>query len=163
MGNRINVKNFEFEESESFKLAIDRINVFGLDRRPKFSYEYLNIKTLEAFCFKHPEFISDEYKAYFELVKQYSSKSVHESRGSHGRKIKSSGANGTLLEYLKSVTGKNFIPEQSMPWFGHFHLTENPKLESQRTKRPVIHFCIAEGTIFVLLYDPYHEIHRTDH
>jgi len=128
------------------------------DSYPFFSYQYLNIHTIPDYCFNHNDFLQEDFFSYFQKVKEFSSQRIGDIEN---HRFKISRHNAAILSLFKTAVGiTRKLGDDEIPEFGHFHLSDVKK--ENGSKRPVIHFFVGQhGVLYILCYDPYHEIHKT--
>lgn len=166
---RVNLSKFELPDDDPpninlFAIGQDRYEKRPNDYQVRFSYHYLNIGKVPKYCFNHPEFSADDYKTYFQRVQEYSSCTLDqlvEEYSKHNLRISNPSKKDRIL--LERITGAKNLSYENTPEVGHFHLEESTSSDG-RSKKPVIHFFVGRnGVLHILCFDPFHEVHTTNH
>ena len=131
---------------------------------PLFGYDLLIVETNNKFSFTQENFHADDYKKYFQKVREYSRKKIcdlmtEERNDNFGINFR---WNDRMHAILKRATGihRNW-PEETKPLWGHFHLYSPDEKPEDRC--PVIHFAVFDNkTFYILCYDRYHDIHDSE-
>ena len=144
----------------------DRIYPIDLDVAPTISYDYLfldpnhthsfhNDELNEKTCEEIPD--KSDYAIYFEKIKSFCKRPLGDSidKVNYQEHIHVIPPNRKLKELLKLASKKSSIENIDLPQFGQFALYTN----RGNSKAPRIFFFIGNyAIIYVLFYDPYHEI-----
>lgn len=156
----------EFEESDfKFKLG-QKVYKLNLDFTPTIAYDYLNIDSDLNYSFHHNEFHEfsseiepgkSDYNIYFDKIKTLCSRTIDESinESHYTEHLKVISPNKNLLDVVKKIFGVTHIPHDQLPQFGELGLYTN----KDGTKAPRVFFFIGNlGIIYILFYDPFHNI-----
>lgn len=161
--------NFYQDESSSydsrqynFGLPIDGKELAaGYGQKPLISYNFIDIDKTN-YCFDQECLDADDILWYFELLKEFSSKTINELIDSDYKKHFHlyHNPNPQLKSLLKSISGVTLRPETT-PTIGQFALYTDRELASRKNKikSPRIYFIVGHNAVmYILFYDPYHEI-----
>lgn len=150
------------EDETSLKYQIGRfpndLIKISTNQTPFFAYDYLNFD-IEDYSFHHPEFLHEDYRAYFSKVKKMAKLSLNELIDNHKRTehFHINPPNKVMTELLGKIFNKPRLQPDELPFVGQFHLN-TPNDGSK--KAPRIHFFVGPLAVFyILLYDPFHQIY----
>jgi hypothetical protein len=136
----------------------------SMTNTPLFCYDYIDLETTD-YHFNQECLDGVDARSYFQQVKKFSqiplNDLINQSNykdhfrvyNTPGRKIK---------ELLEKISGKATLLPEQIPSLGEFALYTDQDRKADRetgVKSPRIHFFIGEhGIIYILFFDPYHEI-----
>lgn len=126
---------------------------------PVVCYNYIDLGKTK-YNFKQDCFDNIDIKAYFEGIKYISEHTLEELLDDSEREFHfhKSYVSGNLKKVLSQLNGK----KRYMPEIYHFALYTNKNEKADRSKNiksPRIYFLVGKhGMIYILFYDPYHEI-----
>jgi hypothetical protein len=163
---------FPSEEPSNLKYRFgDKINNEDISNSqkhsPLFCYNYIDLDQTE-YNFNQDCLDSIDAKFYFKRVKQISQKLLEDSIDNSSYKdhfrIYNS-PNKKMKDLFKKISGSKYVIDEQLPSFGEFALYTDEEGLANRAigkKSPRIHFFIGPyGIIYILFYDPYHEIFPT--
>jgi hypothetical protein len=132
---------------------------------PMFSYAFIKVDN-STYSFLNAKCELKDYQRYFKAVQKVSSETIEEwinkpHNKSHKFKLETSSKNHTILQLLKEISGKKDLNTiEDIPNIGHFHLSAK---ENATEKPTVVHFILgARGQFFIIAFDLFHEIHKTN-
>lgn len=147
---------YKFGDFCSYNLDDFNINT------PSICYEYIDLDKTE-YNFHQSVFDSFDIKKYFSALKDISSQEFCKLRDSHYSfhfHIYYS-PSGKLLKLVRKISGKSHLTVEETPPIGQFALYTDPKGadRKKKIKSPRIYFIVGPYAIlYILFYDPYHEI-----
>ena len=131
---------------------------------PLFGYDFIAFgKT--AYCFAQACLDTDDIQYYYQTLNKISKTSINDlvDKSHHSLHFHIlAKPNAILLELYKSIIGKEYIPPELLPIFGQFALyTSTTKADrNSGIKSPRIIFILGPmAVLYILFYDPYHEIY----
>jgi hypothetical protein len=160
----VKIPDYDRELDRRFIVGESSYTIVHDESYPTFSYSYLNIGKIPEYCFYHDDFLQEDYKNYFKTVRTFSNMTLGDIiRDKHKYKFSLNySPSGDDLEHILSIAGVSNLDKEEIPPVGHFHLNFEPK--EAGIKRRVIHFFLGNNCVFhIMLYDPNHQVHQTDH
>lgn len=137
---------------------------------PKFSFRYLLNDEGHIYSFNQDEHWEiEDYRELinkFQFYNQKKFKDLFDNRNPKAKlkyELEVNNRNEILFNYLKENFAKDLIKDES-PILFHFHLEHKNDIKANRANKIkciVIHGFIALDCLYILFYDPYHEIQKT--
>lgn len=154
----------QYGEDLKYKFGDEICNIDD-DGTPTIAYDYLYLDSGDKYSFLNPELnqnFSEEfpnesdYAIYFRKIKSFCKKTLNKSLY-HSKKeehIHIVNSNERLVDLLRK-TAKTTFNHNNIPQFGQFALYTNVK----DNRAPRVFFFIGNyAIVYILFYDPYHEI-----
>lgn len=160
------MSKYRFPRRESLDISVPSSSfkyTGNFDGIPLFSFASIDLSA-NLYGFNQKELIDNDFSILLEKLKLFSNKTINELINlTHDYHFHYNLDRNTCLKIkmLLETSLKIKLKEENIPQFGEFALYTDPlgASRSSKQKSPRIFFMVgADAIIYILFYDPYHEI-----